>query len=118
MANPLLRHYKGSPSANAVWTQLVPNVPTGRALVIGKLLISSEAVLNQLYVEVSNAVPSSSTINSRIVAARALGFSDVYEEGPLVLVAGEGLWVHAIMATAADFIKVACHAFGEEVDNV
>lgn len=104
MATPLLRNTGGSLTTSSSAT-IVGSVPTARALVISKIVVTSNIATNITITAagwtIANLLP--------------LAANQIYTETGLVLQAGASLSVTSSAASSANPTYVA--VYGEEVDN-
>lgn len=106
-----LRRYKVSPAGLGAWTPVMPAVvPNNRALVIGKILVSTtNASAVKFALSVGNAAAPRPITDSQYV-----GPGDEYTNGGIILIAGDQFEVYQYDGTVGTlFVAV----FGEEVDN-
>lgn len=107
MANPILRSYVITSSATpSTWTALGSPVPTGRALVVSKLIVANLQGIAQAF-GIRNNVTT-----GRIASSVPLDIGDVYTESGIVLIAGHFLEVWSSIASG-----ITVTLYGEEVDN-
>jgi hypothetical protein len=107
MAAALLRHYANSLGTTGLTSVLT--VPTARALVIGKIVIScTGAATFGAYTTASGG-----GLGYTFLPLQAFAANSIYTESGLVLTAGESLLVNISSVASNVFVQV----FGEEVDN-
>ena len=104
MAAATLRRYSGGIFAANTLTTVVPAIPAGRALVIGKIIVAN----------VSGAQLTFGIAVGGVFVASAISLapSEVYTESGLVMVAGDNAQVTVTIANG-----VVASFYGEEVDN-
>lgn len=107
MAVALLRHYTSVISTTGLTSVLT--VPTARALVIGKVVLSCTGATNFG----AYTLASGGGQGIFFMPPQAVTANTIFTESGLVLTAGESLWVQVVSITANVYAQV----FGEEVDN-
>lgn len=104
MAAPLLRRYSGAPSAINTWTPVMSAVPTGRAMVVSKVIVTNgNATAISIYLGVGAA--------GNLAANIVIPAQSVYTETGFILLTGETVQVYS------SSITMSVAVFGEEVDN-
>lgn len=112
MPAPSLKRYAVAPTATT-WTQLVPILIAGRALVVSKLVVTPVGGAAQVRVGLgANSGPTAPAFADYIVYDVSLAaVGEVYTESGLIVSPGLGITVYASVA------NVAFAVYGEEVDN-